>query len=70
MRPYIRLIVVLLAGVHGVVWSQAVPPRIARDREFVEGALLDPNLERGAELYQTCAACHGEDGRGTDDGDR
>ena len=31
--------------------------------------MLDPNLERGAELYQTCAACHGEDGRGTDDGE-
>jgi cytochrome c553 len=69
MRPSISLIVVLLAGVHGLAWSQAVPPRIARDSEFVEGAMLDPNLERGAELYQTCAACHGEDGRGTDDGE-
>ena len=69
MSTSIRLVVLLLAGVHGVAWSQSVPPRIARDNEFVEGALLDPNLEHGADLYQTCAACHGEGGRGTDDGE-
>lgn len=27
-----------------------------------------PNLSRGAEIYRTCAACHGEDGGGVDDG--
>ena len=69
MRTPIRLIVLVLVAAQGVAWSQSVPPRIARDREFVEGAMLDPNLERGAELYQTCAACHGENGRGTEDGE-
>ena len=43
--------------------------RLERDREFSEGARLKPNLEHSAELYQTCAACHGPDGRGTADGE-
>jgi cytochrome c553 len=38
-------------------------------REFTEGAWLEPDLAHGAELYQTCAACHGPDGRGTEDGE-
>jgi cytochrome c553 len=69
MRTTTHLIVLALVAAQGVAWSQSVPPPIARDREFVEGALLDPDLQRGAELYQTCAACHGESGRGTDDGE-
>jgi cytochrome c553 len=27
-----------------------------------------PNLDRGAEIFQTCAMCHGHDGGGTPDG--
>jgi cytochrome c553 len=49
--------------------AQSVEPRIARDREFREGAWLEPDLEHGAELYRTCAACHGQDARGTEDGE-
>lgn len=49
--------------------SQSPQARADRDREFVEGAYLEPNLARGASLYETCAACHGADGRGTSDGE-
>lgn len=36
--------------------------------EFLEAARLTPNAERGKELFETCAACHGSAGRGTSDG--
>lgn len=49
--------------------SQSPQARADRDREFVEGAYLQPDLARGAGLYETCAACHGADGRGTSDGE-
>ena len=53
----------------GIAWSQAGEPRAERDREFVAGAALEPDLRHGAELFRTCAACHGPDGRGTADGE-
>jgi cytochrome c553 len=69
MRNVRGLCMVLLAVTAGSALAQAPEPRIARDREFTEGAWLEPDLAHGAELYQTCAACHGEDGRGTEDGE-
>ena len=65
----ISLMVLMLAAVNGAASAQSNDPRLERDREFSEGARLEPNLEHGAELYQTCAACHGPDGRGTPDGE-
>lgn len=45
------------------------PERTAAAREeFHEVLQLEPNLERGKALFDTCAACHGADGRGTTDG--
>ena len=49
--------------------AQDVHPRELRDREFSEGAQLKPDLARGEDLFSTCAACHGADGRGTPDGE-
>jgi len=69
MRIPIRLLALMFVVLPGIAWTQSTQPRIARDREFTEGARLDPNLEHGAELYQACAACHGQDGRGTADGE-
>ena len=69
MRNVPVLITLVLASIGRLASAQSVEPRIARDREFREGAWLEPNLQRGAELYETCAACHGPDGRGTDDGE-
>ena len=37
--------------------------------EFVDAAQLEPDRVRGARLFETCAACHGQDGTGTDDGE-
>jgi len=71
MRTLPGLLILILASVsvEEPASAQSVEPRIARDREFREGAWLEPDLERGAELFQTCAACHGQDGRGTVDGE-
>jgi len=59
----------MLVAIHGAAWAQSTDSRLGRDLEFSEGARLEPNLEHGAELYRTCAACHGPDGRGTEDGE-
>jgi cytochrome c553 len=69
MRVLHGVLIVFLAvtALHGS--AQTVEPRIARDREFSEGAGLEPDLQHGAVLYRTCAACHGPDGRGTEDGE-
>ena len=53
----------------GPAFAQDIHPRELRDREFTEGAALEPDLTRGKELYSVCAACHGDDGRGTSDGE-
>jgi cytochrome c553 len=36
--------------------------------ELAEVKRSTPDLDRGAELFETCAACHGSDGGGTSDG--
>jgi cytochrome c553 len=58
-----------LLSLLSVSQAQAPDPRNARNQEFIDAAQLEPNLERGAKLFQTCAACHGDDGRGTADGE-
>jgi len=37
-------------------------------QELSEARLAQPSLDRGAELFRTCAGCHGEGGGGTLDG--
>ena len=37
-------------------------------QELVEALHSTPSLDRGAELFDTCAACHGASGAGTRDG--
>jgi cytochrome c553 len=65
-----RVLLFLVVGIaSGAAWAQSPDARIARDREFHEGARLEPDLVRGAQLFETCAACHAQDGRGTDDGE-
>ncbi len=36
--------------------------------DFRSAMKLEPNLQHGAELFSTCAACHGATGLGTEDG--
>ena len=69
MRTLPGLLFLMLVLVEGVASAQSTESRVARDSEFTQGASLEPNLGHGAELYQTCAACHGQDGRGTADGE-
>ena len=69
MRILLGFWVVLLVAVQQPAAAQSAEPRAARDREFSEGAWLEPNLAHGAELYETCAACHGQNGLGTEDGE-
>jgi cytochrome c553 len=59
----------MLVAAQGAAWAQSTDTRLARDREFSYGADLEPDLEHGAVLYRSCAACHGPDGRGTEDGE-
>ncbi len=59
----------ILALLAAYAWGQSPETRLQRDREFVEGALLQPDRAHGAELFRTCAACHGADGIGTPDGE-
>jgi cytochrome c553 len=69
MKNSARLVALTLLALQSVAWAQAPDARVERDREFTEGAWLEPDLEHGRELFQTCAACHGPDGRGTEDGE-
>ncbi len=69
MRTSIGLLALALVAVHGAAWAQSTESRVARDREFTDGARLEPDLAHGADLFQSCAACHGADGRGTGDGE-
>jgi len=47
---------------------QAAHPVSNQRQEFLEALRSTPNLDRGAELFDTCAACHGPSGAGTRDG--
>src|SRR3954468_12421720 len=69
MKNSARLVALTLLALQSVAWAQAPDARVERDREFTEGAWLEPDLEHGRELFQTCAACHGPEGRGTQDGE-
>ena len=63
-----RLLFIALVGILSTAIAQTPNPRLAGHQEFNEAAQLEPDLQRGAEFYQTCAACHGPDGSGTRDG--
>jgi cytochrome c553 len=68
--------VIILAGVLLALSSRplaAQPPNFAENTaaaisEFRAALALTPNLEHGAQLFETCAACHGTDGTGARDG--
>src|SRR6186713_700397 len=69
MRTPTRLLALMLVAVQVAAGPQSADSRGARNREFTVGAGLEPDLDHGAELYRSCAACHGPDGRGTEDGE-
>jgi len=55
----------ILASAHA---AGPEPGALVARQEFLAAAKLTPNAERGAQLFEPCAACHGSDGRGTSDG--
>jgi cytochrome c553 len=67
LGSWMTLALLAAAGVPAA--AQTVESRAARDREFAVALRLEPDLSRGAALFGTCAACHGSDGRGSDDGE-
>lgn len=69
MRARLAVIFLWLSAAAAPGWAQAPGSNLARDREFAQSAQLEPDLQHGEELFQTCAACHGADGRGTEDGE-
>ncbi|HEU4624089.1 MAG TPA: c-type cytochrome [Steroidobacteraceae bacterium] len=58
----------LLAASLGPASQAADPAGAAALAEFRAAAQLTPDRLHGAELFGTCAACHGPQGRGTADG--
>jgi cytochrome c553 len=70
MRRHMPLIVITMTlGTGLAALAQAPEGRLGALNEFIDAAQLEPNRERGAKLFETCAACHGPDGTGTDDGE-
>lgn len=69
MGTSLRVTVISLLSIIGTAMAQTPNPRLDGDQEFVDAAKLEPDLARGATLFETCAACHGPDGNGTSDGE-
>jgi cytochrome c553 len=55
-------------GVLAVVLCVAVQAVSVSQEELTEVKRSTPDLDRGAQLFETCGACHGPDGGGTPDG--
>jgi cytochrome c553 len=58
----------LVIGILALGLSAAVQALSTAEQELAEVKRSTPNLDHGAELFDTCAACHGPDGGGTTDG--
>ena len=58
----------LAIGILAVTLSAAVYALSTAQEELAEVKRSTPDLDHGAELFDTCAACHGPDGGGTSDG--
>jgi len=69
MRPIYLIASLFLVAAMPLAHSQDSDRRLAGYREFADAARLEPDLARGQQLFGTCAACHGPDGRGTADGE-
>jgi len=61
-----RAIAILLWAAVGL--PVEAPALSSADAQLQESLRLTPDLQRGAEQFQTCAACHGAQGEGASDG--
>src|SRR5262245_38950471 len=62
------VVAAMLAAFLGTVSNAADTNTAAALAEFRAAAQLTPDRLHGAALFETCAACHGTNGRGTSDG--
>lgn len=69
MRCLPLFLLAMTLGTTGTAHAQTSASRLGAVFEFDDAARLEPDRARGARLFETCAACHGPDGRGTDDGE-
>jgi cytochrome c553 len=69
MRTARLLLTTVLLGSAWATLAQSPTPKIGALNEFIDAAQREPDLARGAKLFETCAACHGQDGTGTEDGE-
>ncbi|MBW2421232.1 MAG: c-type cytochrome [Deltaproteobacteria bacterium] len=64
--------VILLLGLAAVMLGADERPssesRATAARELEEALVLEPNLEKGLQIYRTCARCHQPEGWGLPDG--
>lgn len=69
MRHVSVLLASLFVVCGPVAPAQSQSGKSASLDEFIDAAQLEPDRARGAKLFETCAACHGPDGTGTEDGE-
>jgi cytochrome c553 len=69
MRCVPLVLTTILLGSSAATVAQNSDQKLGALNEFVDAAQLEPDPERGAKLFETCAACHGQDGTGTGDGE-
>lgn len=69
VRYISALMITVTLGFGPAAFPQDSAHRQGSITEFIDAAQLEPDLARGAKLFETCAACHGPDGTGTDDGE-
>ncbi len=69
MQKKVSTTAVALALMAAVALSPPVSVAISETSEVLDQALrLKPRLDNGAEIFDTCAACHGTNGWGASDG--
>ena len=64
MRGELRL----ASGCAAAMLPLATLAALVSTQEFADAVSRTPEVERGAQLFETCAACHGVAGAGTEDG--
>jgi cytochrome c553 len=66
--PLYRCAIVVAGVLASPLAASAASEASAARAEFLAAARLTPNADRGAQHYETCAACHGASGQGASDG--
>lgn len=68
MKKLSVLVLAMSMGVGQMVCAEGAAPAANDANELEEALKLEPNLEKGLEVYEVCAACHLPEGWGKKDG--